>query len=542
MAGDELLPGVASIDYRRDPIHDIGVESDQSASLRPVTAGLDIRALWEAARLAHVAQLSLAAAVCDRRDWGVAADAHLHGFMHQEPSGQGWHWTCAMEAGLRAIHLAWSFVTLNTVSMMAADSRRFWRESIATHLDFIRSHLEETELVPGNHLIAGLTGLAYTGMLLPELMPSTQRARLLHRLGDEIVRQTDTDGFSFESSTSYHRLVCELGLLVQAAARRQGTSLRGTAVDRLWKMAALVDAWRLDDGLLPTVGDDDSSAAITLMPVDPRRGTLVTALRDVLDARAVADPAARLIAGPSRDGASRLRRPEAVRGAGGLAVLHAPGANAILWAGGRGQHGLGGHAHNDALSVEIVLADERIVVDPGCPTYLHDPKLRDHFRSTIAHPTLRVDGAEQAPIPEGRPFLLPAGGETQLIAVSETRAVGQYRPLHRRWTHHREVGVAAREVRVIDRLDGQGEHELELRWPLALSEATLERGRLKIEALSIYAKTQPPPLEQQIEQTRWSPGYGRELPGVCWVVRWRATLPWRCETVWFINGGGSGGC
>src|SRR5690606_36254310 len=114
--------------------------------------------------------------------------------------------------------------------------------------------------------------------------------------------------------------------------------------------------------------------------------------------------------------------PPAVMSASGLCVLRDGLRGASLWAGSNGQHGLGGHAHNDKLACEVVLAGRRIVIDPGSPTYLADPAERDHYRSTVAHPTIRVDHQEQSETPAGRPFLLPETARARLLEARPRRA------------------------------------------------------------------------------------------------------------------------
>lgn len=59
-----------------------------------------------------------------------------------------------------------------------------------------------------------------------------------------------------------------------------------------------------------------------------------------------------------------------------------------------GQNGIGGHAHNDKLSFELIADNKIIFEDPGTYVYTADVDLRNKYRSTKAHNTLWV-GEEQ---------------------------------------------------------------------------------------------------------------------------------------------------
>jgi len=56
-----------------------------------------------------------------------------------------------------------------------------------------------------------------------------------------------------------------------------------------------------------------------------------------------------------------------------------------------------GHGHSDVLSFELTLHGQRVIVDTGVSSYEPGPQ-RHYERSTAAHNTLRIDGAEQAEI------------------------------------------------------------------------------------------------------------------------------------------------
>jgi hypothetical protein len=80
---------------------------------------------------------------------------------------------------------------------------------------------------------------------------------------------------------------------------------------------------------------------------------------------------------------------------GGLYIFVSPILHLTISAGNNGQRNLGGHAHNDKLSFDLLLCGENVVVDPGTYLYTPLPDQRNRFRATAAHNTLVVSEMEQ---------------------------------------------------------------------------------------------------------------------------------------------------
>jgi hypothetical protein len=59
-----------------------------------------------------------------------------------------------------------------------------------------------------------------------------------------------------------------------------------------------------------------------------------------------------------------------------------------------------GHAHADALSIDVAARGRTVLVDPGTYTYTGAKELRDWFRSSHAHNTVTLDG-ESSSVPAG---------------------------------------------------------------------------------------------------------------------------------------------
>jgi heparinase II/III-like protein len=75
-----------------------------------------------------------------------------------------------------------------------------------------------------------------------------------------------------------------------------------------------------------------------------------------------------------------------------------------------GQNGVGGHAHNDQLHLELMVNGKQWITDPGTHVYTPLPEERNAYRSTWAHFTPRLTGPEPARLDLG---LFRLGGESQ---------------------------------------------------------------------------------------------------------------------------------
>ncbi len=93
--------------------------------------------------------------------------------------------------------------------------------------------------------------------------------------------------------------------------------------------------------------------------------------------------------------------------ASGLYIMRHQDFHLVACAGGVGQDGAGGHAHNNTLSLTLCAYGKEFLVDPGSYLYTPNPRLRNAFRSTDYHNTLQVGDEEINPVPEDKLFSLP---------------------------------------------------------------------------------------------------------------------------------------
>jgi hypothetical protein len=229
------------------------------------------------------------------------------------------------------------------------------------------SPTEDDTAVPGNHLAADWLGLLACAEGCRSGPGATLAGAAMAGLSAALREQVNEDGTSFEGSIPYHRLATEIfatGTILAHAARR------GVGREQATRLRAMFRATRAllsSRGEIPQIGDDDSGRVLALRERAPTDGGYLlplgaVLLRDptLLGARAPGDSAevAWLLGPDALDVLAAMRPPARRPGSasfpdGGFHVLRRGPFEAFVSCGANGQRGIGGHSHNDKLSVEL---------------------------------------------------------------------------------------------------------------------------------------------------------------------------------------------
>jgi hypothetical protein len=547
-------------DWQLDPIHGGRFAAWAPSSALPDAPGLDLKMAWAVGRGDQWVALAQGA-VLDRRRGGEfarALSASVCDFAVENPIGRGVHWSSAMEAGQRALNLVLALWILSARGErldpdLAVEAARL----LVGTGRFVLAHLEDDFAVPNNHLAVDWLGLLACAEGLPEWVEAPRwRALALSGLSSALQEQVNEDGTSFEGSLPYQRFAVEIfatGAILAHAARRP---LRTAYVRRLGRLFRSTRALLSAAGEIPQIGDNDSGRVLALRERAPTEGGYLLPL----GASLLHDPSL-LVRPGAADGVevAWLLGPRALvwlagrtpgpppRSAsfpeGGFHVLRRGRLEAFVSCGRNGQRGVGGHSHNDKLSLELHAGGVLAVCDPGCPSYTGNPEVRNAYRSTRAHATITVDGLEQAPILAERLFALPDVADARLLAFEGGGALARLAGEHRGFAragivHRREIMLAEGGAVVVDHLAGRGEHRFELRWPFATPAARVRptspsdaeavrrlarsaRLRWTVDARVVVevplgragtllvAFAGPPGLEPSVVPSVRSPGYGQ---------------------------------
>ena len=94
--------------------------------------------------------------------------------------------------------------------------------------------------------------------------------------------------------------------------------------------------------------------------------------------------------------------------------------------GGVGQNGNGGHAHNDALAIELQIDGINRITDPGSYLYTPLPEIRNAYRSVKAHFAPRMEQKEPNPIDHNL-FQLKDQAQAQCLYFGDKGFIGMHR-------------------------------------------------------------------------------------------------------------------
>jgi Heparinase II/III-like protein/Heparinase II/III N-terminus len=353
--------------------------------------------------------------------------------------GQGDAWR-PYPAALRA----WSLCGVRRELVAGSGAEDCFIASLSIHAAFLRRHLETD--AGGNHLVKNLKALAGLAVFFAdeELLDQT-----LDRLIRQLAVQVLPESGHFERAPAYHCQVLgdliDVDGLIRAAGRRAGPEL-AEAIQRMRRWLGCVLS---PDGQVPLLNDG--------YPVDP---ALIGLLRPGTA------PDNRLLVLPDT----------------GLVRASAGGWRLLADVGPPCPDELPAHAHADTLSCLVHVDGAPLLVETGTSTYVPGP-MRDYKRSTAAHNTVEIDGANSTEVwgtfraarraRASKVMACGDGGELTAGAAHDG-----FRRLPGRPVHHRRWTPSGTGLRVDDLVSGTDEHSVTVRWYLApRSAARLDAGR-----------------------------------------------------------------
>jgi Heparinase II/III-like protein/Heparinase II/III N-terminus len=513
----------------------------------------DSKIIWELNRHQHLVTLAKAYRISGEEKYARELFEQWYDWQQQNTYPIGINWASSLEVAFRSMAWLWVWHLLAGTPVLPPGFRRDLVKALAISARHIERYLS-TYFSPNTHLLGEGVGLFFIGLLCPEI-PSADRWR---RSGWEIVleqaqRQVLADGMHFEQSTHYHVYALDFLLHAYLLARRNQQTIPEflvTTIERMLEaLAGLAQA-----GSPPRFGDDDGGRLF-----DPRRNR-AEHLIDPLATGAVLFQRAdfKLRHGELSEESLWLLGSQAAAGYDSLPLLPAAAFSRALAASGHfimadndpiaqltidaGPQGVSsaGHAHADALSVQLNIDGATFITDAGTFEYVGDGTERDRFRSTGSHSTLQVDGSSQA-LPKG-PFswnrLPQVSVERWTVGPSFDLFVGShdgYGRLASAVRHRRSIfHLRSHFWLVRDLVLGQGSHELDQVWRLASQEVDQAGHSVGLSVdgrqLAIVVCAEAGATEA-ISQEPWSPAYGTLEMRPTLHVRQRRVLPAEIATL-----------
>jgi len=519
--------------------------------------GSDVKVPWELSRLQFLPVLAKAYLLTKDARFRQAAKVLFSDWREKNPVGVGVNWTLAMESALRGMSLC---LLLSLMQPLGPEEQKWGREvtrSIWEHLLFTEAALELSHLIRGNHYLANVVGLSCMASFLDG--PGMERRRRVYRrnVEREMLRQVYEDGGNYEASFCYHFLVLQLFTTSYLLMRADGHDPPSPFLARLRAMFLYLEALAGKDERVPHVGDSDDGRAEILatdlrqmvsLPCERRDSLLVSsylalggALFNLTRTHGDTSDCAWYGLQPRRVTPSPSR--VSLFPQSGVAIGRDNGAEIVFCAIPNGIRGFGSHTHNDKLSILARLDGNELLCDSGTCWYTRKIDVRNSFRSTRAHNTIRVDSQEQNEFNCARRFEFSMTDQAGVAPIQfrETPDEIVFSSSHSGFSrigivHQRLIRIRSRRLLVEDTLQGNGQHEFEMFWHLPGSWRTNGAQKdgfdilvplevsLRVQSnLAICCSEEPSPVSRT---------YGGALEyGLCLKVAGQGPFPCRIKTV-----------
>jgi len=486
------------IDWHRDPRSGIRAPLRHWSRIQyldPATVG-DYKLLWEVNRHQHFVTLGQAYAFSQDSRYADAFVTQLSSWIASNPPRLGVNWASSLEVSYRAISWLWAL-------QLFAEAPQLTDAVLATALESLRRHGKHIERYlstyysPNTHLTGEALGLLYLGTALPIFEAADSWRRLgWSILRDQLFRQVRPDGSYFEQALYYHRYTADIYHHALVLADVNGWARDDAMRARVEKLDEFLVHAVHPDGTVPLVGDDDGGRLMRLdgLPTRDARPTLATgaALFKRSDMRCAGGAAIEeclWLLGAEGAQALAAVRPQAPsegsRGfpEGGFYVLRDGWSPSAAWAlVDGGPHGTMncGHAHADALSVEVAMNGRPVLTDSG--TFSYTGVDRERFRASASHNTATVDG-ESSSVTGGL-FHWRHVARTTVHDWLSSPGADFWRGSHDGFTRFADPAVHERSLLlvhgrylvVLDALEASGTHEFTVHWHCAPDLAFVREG------------------------------------------------------------------
>lgn len=514
----------------------------------------DVKIPWELSRLQFMTDLGRAFWLTNDAAYKYEFKSILFDWETFNPVDIGVNWTCSMEVAIRAVNILWGLHFFRFDDSENEFVKRIIR-SLYYHGRHIEKNLEDISRgANSNHLISDYLGLFYLGVLLPELKCSSRWKKLAQNgLENEIALQVFPDGADYECSTSYHRLVLEIFLSAYILGKGNDINFSENYLARLDAMLNFSETITAPSGLAPLTGDNDDGFIVKLSTENPAdHRWLVDIGHQSLGKRSsAAIPIAeeRLwYLGPETLSCANDRKASGSHlfENSGYAVIRGDGFHLLYNAAGVPRGNLGGHKHNDILSITLELDGVPYLIDPGTFCYSADFDLRNLSRSIRCHNTVMIDDAEQNRFLPERLFYLRRDAVPKIDLWTKTddsiilsALHDGYKRLDGNIVHCRTLTArpAMRQIHIKDDFTGEkGKyHKFSLQFVTPILDITkIDRAGLEInegKSKGLYIKVSEEGIEDLlISPIDYYPSYGIKAPAMLVNFIFCGSLPFGIST------------
>lgn len=484
------------VNWNRDPLSGVVAPLIFGKTLDYRNSGVvgDIKYQWEPNRHLHLVTVAQAYKLTGDTKYLDFITDSIRSWITQCPYPLGPNWCSSLELAIRLINwsLVWRIVGGRKTFLEQESGERFldeWLDSIYQHCHFIVTHFSGYSSA-GNHLIGEAAGL-YCAATVWNYWPACTewRPRAKTILMTEALSQVHEDGVTKEQAIAYQQFVLDFLLVCGLLGHAAGDLYPAEFWHRIHAMIRFIAAIMDTGHHVPMLGDADDGFVFRLSAdadFCPYRSLISTGASLFNDAfleskRDDADKKTLWMLDMDFDTTNidSSHYPAGVPDSfpsGGYYILgtglDTPDEVRLLMdAGPLGLSGIAGHGHADALSMMLNVGGHEILIDPGTYAYHTKRKMRDYFRGTSAHNTIRIDGEDQSV--SGGTFMWIKHATAHCISrettpdtdtlVAEHDGYGRLKPPA---THQRriELSRADKRITVTDSITSSGPHTIEMFW------------------------------------------------------------------------------
>ena len=383
--------------WSRDYQAEIDVPTDKSSfklDHRELPFGAAIKPLWEPSRWYGPVRLAQACWLDSNKKYGELAIEWLEDWVEKNPPYFGWHWTSALESGMRLIAFTWidAFITAfesEAVGVFGERLTKLRQKILVPHVWFTWRHRSFGSSA-NNHLLGELSGLAIAISRWPNLSkygPTLERlSKIIER---EILIQFNPDGGNFEQGLNYHFYSWEFCWEARQALNASGVlhgSRLGLIDSRLVQAAYYFKEVQVNSEPWD-YGDSDSAYVLPWF----------------LEEQFVAREWYQWLSGQEKDSVfyhfmrgdflGSLGEPQSIPQQSGWRVFSDTGFlikksgqwKARVDVSPLGSGSMAAHGHLDAQHFSLWLNGNAMIIDPGTGDYHGDQNLRNWLASRDAH-------------------------------------------------------------------------------------------------------------------------------------------------------------
>ena len=328
--------------------------------------------------------------------------------------------------------------------LLGHNARQMWLNSLAIQTRFLSKNLEYHLL--GNHIFTNAKALIFSGLFFKGVEADHWYQLGVSIIDREIPEQILADGGNFELSPMYHAIFLEDLLDLVNIHQAYGRNLPDSFESKIVQMLEWLKVMCHPDGEISFFND-------STLGVAPSFSDLLS-YADRLGITFKNNQVNRLI---------HLEESGYIRVENENMVIIADVANI-------GPDYIPGHGHADALSFELSLFSERVIVNSGISTYKMGVN-RYQQRGTELHSTITIDNQNSSEVWSGfrvanRAKVFDINKLKDSDSVKFSACHNGYKRLKEGVLHCRYWSMSNDSIRIVDNITGEGIHKIRSVLPL----------------------------------------------------------------------------